>query len=203
MAAAPTSPASRPRKRNSATAPKPSFVTRNGRRYHNNESVPYCLPCDVRELSRQTLWHELNRELWGGYSSIDFTTEKIPDRVLEVGCGSGLWSACMADEFAKMGRPDVQFVGIDLVDIHMDMQGVDFQFVKHDFVAHSLPFADGSFDFVFSRDVMMCYPAKNMYQDIVGEVLRITKPGGLIEIQCSTDHPFLPPSLSNTRWPWG
>ncbi|KAF8246491.1 hypothetical protein K440DRAFT_487066, partial [Wilcoxina mikolae CBS 423.85] len=158
---------------------------RNGRKYYNDDYTPYCLPCDVKELSRQTLWHELSRVLWGGFSSIDFSVEKIPDSVLELGCGSAIWSACMADEFAKMGRSDVKFTGMDVVDVRMDMKGVDFKFVKHNLLTNPFPFEDNAFDFVFCRDMTLCYPSKKMYIDIISEILRIVKPGGLLEIQCS------------------
>lgn len=186
------SPASRPRKRPSAQ-PKPPFVTRNGRKYHNDDSIPYPLACDVKEMSRQALWHELSRELYGGYCCTDFKREKIPDKVLDFGCGSGIWSASMADYFAALGRPDVEFTGLDLEPTYMEMKGVNFKFVKHNILVAPLPFEDNSFDFIFSRDMMLSIPAKNMYTGIIGELLRLLKPGGYFEFQCS-----MPPSLSRS-----
>jgi len=180
----PNSPTFRPRKRISAQ-PKCPFVTRNGRKYHNDDSIPYPLPCDVKEMSRQALWHELSRELYGGHCCTDFKREKIPDRVLDLGCGSGIWCASMADYFAALGRPDVEFTGLDLEPIYMEMRGVNFKFVKHNILTTPLPFEDNSFDFIFVRDMMMSLSEKNMYTGIIGEVMRLLKPGGRFELQCS------------------
>ena len=173
--------------------PKPDTVIRNGRRYADVGSYP--LPCDVKELSRQTLWHELSREVYGSCSSIDFKaqTSPLPDRVLEIGCGSGSWSAAMNDEFEALGKKGVQFTGVDVVDVCMSMEGVDWTFVKHDLMSVPLPFAEGEFDYVFARDIMLCVPAMDMYTGLISEVLRVLKPGGLLEIQCSKT-PSSPPS---------
>jgi SAM-dependent methyltransferase len=180
----PNSPTSRPRKHTSAQ-PKCPFVTRNGRKYHGDHSIPYPLPCDVKEMSRQALWHELSRELYGGHCCTDFKREKIPDRVLDLGCGSGIWCASMADYFAALGRPDVEFTGLDLEPMYMDMKGVNFKFVKHNILITPLPFEDNSFDFIFVRDMMMSLSEKSMYTGIIGEVMRLLKPGGRFELQCS------------------
>ncbi|KAI5789426.1 S-adenosyl-L-methionine-dependent methyltransferase [Pyronema domesticum] len=161
---------------------------KNGRKYFLDDKSysPYPLPCDVKELSRQTLWHELSRELWGGYSTINWDTEKLPDRVLDLGCGTGIWSAAMNEDFIKRGKKGTEFVGMDLMEGNqMDMRDVNWKFVKHNFLETPFPFEAETFDFVFMRDIMLTYPSKDMYSGIISEVLRIIKPGGLFEIQCN------------------
>ncbi|KAL7272528.1 hypothetical protein RUND412_004659 [Rhizina undulata] len=162
----------------------PTFAKRNGRRYHGDESIPYFLPCDAQELSRQSLLHELQREVYGGYHCAEFSDDKIPNKVLEYGCGTAVWSASVADEFAARGRPDVQFVGLDMVPVHGDMSGVNFTFVQHNFLMR-LPFADGEFDYIFMREVAMGSTNGMTFSDNMQECVRCLKAGGTLEIQCS------------------
>ena len=188
----PSSPAARPRKRAPETIPsKPLYVTQGGRRYYNDDKNPYCLPCDTKELSRQTLLHELTTEIYGNYTAIDFTVEKIPHRVLDLGCGTALWVTHMNEMFTKMGHPDVEFVGLDVVPVQLDMKDVDFTFVKHDIRIHPLPFDDNTFDYVFARDLALTLSATDMYGGAISEIMRIIKPKGLFELQCSRQ-PLVP-----------
>lgn len=179
----PTSPTST-KKASQVSLPKPpTFASRHGRRFHGDESIPYYLPCDVQELSRQSLFHEVQREVYGGLYCAEFSDNNIPCKVLELCCGTAIWSASVADEFAARGRPDVQFVGLDIVPVHADMKGVNFTFVKHNFQVLPLPFADGEFDYVFGREISMATPISDAKQ--MTECVRILKPGGTLEIQCS------------------
>lgn len=180
----PTSPTSA-RKTSVQSLPKqPTFATRHGRRFHGDESIHYYLPCDVQELSRQSLFHEVQREVYGGLYCAEFNDFNIPNKVLEVGCGTAIWSASVADEFAARGRPDVQFVGMDIVPVHAEMKGVNFTFVKHNFQVIPLPFPDGEFDYVFCREVSMATPVNDIYAGQMTECVRVLKPGGTLEIQC-------------------
>ncbi|KAA8908935.1 hypothetical protein FN846DRAFT_776890 [Sphaerosporella brunnea] len=186
MSPIPNSPASRPRKRTSTpTHQQPTFVTRNGRKFYNDETSPYPLPCDVKEMSRQALWHELHREVYGSYSNIDWQSEKIPSKVLELGCGSAIWSASMADYFASLGHPNVEFTGLDVVQSYTDMKNVNFKFVKHSILIVPLPFEDNTFDYIMSRDMMLAAPTHSMYTGIMAELIRVLKPGGFVEVQCN------------------
>jgi hypothetical protein len=45
-----------------------------------------------------------------------------PKRILEVACGSGLWSGLCHEYFARNGHPDVAFAGIDVISIAPDMR---------------------------------------------------------------------------------
>lgn len=91
----------------------------------------------------------------------------------------------MADEFTAMGRSNVEFTGLDIEPLYSDMRGVNFKFIQHDVAVLPLPFADNTFDFVFVRDATLCLPLHNMYSGIMGDVLRILRPGGVFEFQCS------------------
>lgn len=188
----PTSPTSA-RKTSVQSLPKPpTFATRYGRRFHGDESIQYYLPCDVQELSRQSLFHEVQREVYGGLYCSGFNDCDIPDKVLEIGCGTAIWSASVADEFAARGRPDVRFVGMDIVPVHAEMKGVNFTFVKHNFQVVPFPFSDGEFDYVFCREISMATPFNDACNEQISECVRVLKPGGTFEFQCcmfSHPHP--------------
>lgn len=193
----PTSPTGA-RKTGAQPLPKqPIFATRHGRRFHADESIHYYLPCDVRELGRQSLFHEVQREVYGGLYCAEFSDSNIPNKVLEIGCGTAIWSASVADEFVARGRSNVQFVGMDIVPVHAEMKGVNFKFVKHNFTVFPLPFSDGEFDYIFCREVSMATPVDDIYAEQMTECLRILKLGGTIELQCCMLSHFSPlPKIS-------
>jgi len=51
----------------------------------------------------------------------EFQDGKLPKRVLDIGCGTGIWIHDVATQWVKMGHTDVEFVGIDLVPIQSPM----------------------------------------------------------------------------------
>lgn len=159
---------------------------RNGRRYHSDESLPYILPCDIQELNRQNLKHLLFKEVFGSFHMAEFPTpDKIPSKILDIGCGSGGWIGSVADAFAARGRPDVKFVGMDIVPIVPSLPGVDFTFVKHNAMKTPFPFEDNEFDYIFTRDMSLCIPNTAAHSEFVSECLRCLKEGGSYEVQCS------------------
>lgn len=158
----------------------------SGRRFHSDEACVYVLPCDIPELTRQGLKHHLFREVFGGYHMADFSDpKKIPSKVLDIGCGTGIWIASMHDEFAAKGRDDVKFVGMDIVPVYAPMTDVDFTFVRHNCLSFPYPFKDGEFDYIFIRDVTLAIPDTSISSDMVVECLRVLREGGTLEIQCS------------------
>jgi len=165
-----------------------NFVFKHGRRYAGDESIPYPLPNDHRELNRQNIRHLLYYKLFGSHHAAEFKTPAdIPSKVLDVGCGSALWCADVADEFAARGRPDVQFIGLDVVPIQPDLPGANFTYVQHNLLNGTLPFESNSFDYVFARELSMCIPNTMKDVQILDEYLRVLKKGGTLEIQAS-DH---------------
>ncbi|KAF3937175.1 hypothetical protein ABW19_dt0201478 [Dactylella cylindrospora] len=164
----------------------PNYHYKRTRRYAGDESIPYPLPCDQQEVNRQNIIHHIFNEVFGTIHAADFPrVEDIPSRVLDVGCGSGLWVASMADEFAARGKTDVHFTGLDIVRNCPDMPGVNFRFVKHNILSLPLPFNTGEFDYVMVREMTMCYPQDRNSEALMDEYLRILKIGGILEVQCS------------------
>ena len=95
-------------------------------------------------------------------------------RVLDVGCGTG----AMLDLFANI-IPDTQFVGVDSSQIILN-QAKQINKSNIDWVngeASSLPFDDNSFDFVYTRLVLLHNQSPI---SIINEMKRVCKPDGVI-----------------------
>ncbi|KAI8058056.1 S-adenosyl-L-methionine-dependent methyltransferase [Syncephalis plumigaleata] len=102
------------------------------------------------------------------------------ENVLDVGCGTGAWCLEMAAE-----HPQTNFVGVDLLPLYpADVHPDNCRFVQAD-ALQGLPFADESFDFVHMRDLGIGVPS-DVWAKLLSELLRVTKPGGRVEI-CDSD----------------
>ncbi|KAF3083292.1 hypothetical protein TWF569_004365 [Orbilia oligospora] len=187
----------------------PNYHYKKNRRYAGDESIPYPLPCDQQEVNRQNLIHHIFNEVFGTIHAAEFPRfEDIPSKVLDVGCGSGLWIASMSDEFAARGKPNVQFTGMDIVRNCPDMTGVNFRFVKHNILNLPLPFATGEFDYIMVREMTLCCPQDlRSSEALLEEYLRVLRVGGILEVQCS-DHTIrclspssIPPSSRSGAYP--
>ncbi|WP_273824969.1 class I SAM-dependent methyltransferase [Pseudomonas asplenii] len=96
-------------------------------------------------------------------------------RVLDLGCGAGHVSFHVAPLVAKVAAYDLSQQMLDVVAAAATERGLD-NIVTVRGAAESLPFADGEFDFVFSR-----YSAHH-WSDLglaLREVRRVLKPGGV------------------------
>lgn len=177
------------------------FKLHHGRRYLRN--VPYPLPCDLAELQRQNLRTLLLTNVFGGPVCANRWDDDAPKKVLDVGCGSGYWSAIAHDYFARRGYPNVQFVGMDLAPLAPDhsKHGVHWTFVQHDVRSLPYPWDDGEFDLVMCKDLSMIVPLGTQSERFLDEGIRITKDGGVFEVWDS-DHvvrsllPDIPPPPS-------
>lgn len=93
------------------------FLVRNGRSYIADTTLHYPLPVDLAELHRQSLRTLLLCQLFGGPLCSSVYAIKPPTRVLEVGCGSALWSMMCHRHFARHGHTNISFTGIDIAPI--------------------------------------------------------------------------------------
>lgn len=112
------------------------------------------------------------------YEALQQLIEIYPGaKVLEVGCGTGLYSL-------KITWLGAHLTGIDIAPNMLDQAKAKFQanHLEADFQimnARSLSFADNSFDRVFS---MAAFEFIEDIQAAYNEMYRVTKPGGIIVI---------------------
>lgn len=128
--------------------------------------------------------------LFGGpLCSPRWRNNEVPKKVLEIGCGSGYWSAICHDRFAERGATDVEFVGLDVAPLAPDhrKQGVNWKFVQHDIRRLPYPFEDEQFDLVMVKDMSLSMPLNPRSERILVDAIRMMKKGGTIEVWDS-DH---------------
>ncbi|ORZ16071.1 S-adenosyl-L-methionine-dependent methyltransferase [Lobosporangium transversale] len=160
---------------NGAKSAQQNFRWIDGRRHHNNEDAVYVLPNDIDEMDRLHLQHYVIRHAFNGNTRAKFDG-KIHKDVLDVGCGPGTWILEMSTE-----HTETNFTGIDISAVwptEIRPRNCRFQVVN---AIQGLPFEDNTFDFVYQRFMILAYPAKD-WPFIVQELVRVTKPGGIIEL---------------------
>jgi SAM-dependent methyltransferase len=98
-----------------------------------------------------------------------------PSLVLDVGCGTGRWGLEVCGQF-----PGALVVGLDLVAGESEQRLSRYRFVKGD-VLKGLPFADGRFDFVHQRFLLVGVPLAS-WPAVVRDLVRVTQAGGWVEL---------------------
>jgi SAM-dependent methyltransferase len=173
----------------SSLPPPPDYVAQpftrvNNRTYFRDPDNPYPLPCDLAEIHRQSLRTMTMLEVFGAPSCAPRLQGKRPKRVLELACGSGLWSSACHNHFASYGEKDTSFIGLDITSVapNLHKMGVNWQFVRHDLRKSSLPFPSEHFDFVFIKDASLCQSATAQQVDLLSEPLRVLNRGGILEV---------------------
>ncbi|WIG59743.1 MAG: Methyltransferase type 11 [Ktedonobacterales bacterium] len=156
------------------------FFVFGGRRHL--AALPYPLPKDLAEINRLDFQHYLLRTgLRGNYAA----PLQNPTSILDVGCGSSRWALEVASIF-----PSANVVGLDLVppavsDAQLLGNGLERRPDNYSFTAgnilEGLPFADRSFDFVHQRLLITAIP-KERWPYVVQELVRVTRPGGWVEL---------------------
>ncbi|CAG8463472.1 8740_t:CDS:2 [Paraglomus occultum] len=155
------------------------FVEVGGRRYFNDVTLKgfYYLPSDQKEVERTYARNHLDKIIWeGNYSAPVFDSLSLGANVLDVGCGAGAWIVNMALEY-----PTSVFVGIDIVPLFPEDYPPNMTFLRCN-ILNGLPFPDNTFDFVRQAFVIVCIDWQSWKEKVVKELIRVTKPGGYIEI---------------------
>ena len=106
---------------------------------------------------------------------VSFARVREGQRVLDVGCGTGVAAVTAARRGANVSGLDLTPELLERARENSEIAGVDIDWRQGD--AEALPFKDGEFDVVLSQFGHMFAPRPDV---TVGEMLRVLKPGGTI-----------------------
>jgi len=153
------------------------YRLQNGRTYHAykyDEGVNYICPNDESESDRLDIQHNLVVMMQGNklhMAPVGQHGHKLR-RVLDVGCGTGIWTLDFAEE-----HPEASIVGIDLSPIQPSFVPPNVEFFV-DNLEEEWTF-DTPFDFIYMR--FMTGSIKD-WPKWLGQVYKNLQPGGFIEL---------------------
>ncbi|CAG8527668.1 10873_t:CDS:2 [Scutellospora calospora] len=140
-------------------------ITGKAKKYDREQEIVALRHNILREIFKANFLSPIKNELKSGGM-----------RVLDVGCGFGIWLFEMSSDF-----PNNYYVGVDLTpQLFTKNKPSNVEFVTAN-IYDGLPFCDGSFDFVFLRN-MVYDLQENKWPVLISECARVVKPGGYFEI---------------------
>ncbi|OJJ34531.1 hypothetical protein ASPWEDRAFT_185016 [Aspergillus wentii DTO 134E9] len=171
-----------------------NYVYENGRTYHAYRQGSYVLPNDEKEQERLDLLHHVFRLSLDG--RLCMTNLKSPQKMLDIGTGTGIWAMEVADEF-----PSAEVTGVDLSPIQPGWVPPNVSFIIDD-VEQDWSFPNDSFDFIHVR--CLAGSLRNWPQ-FLKECYDHLKPGGKIELaECRThmdcDDSSYPEDCYTRKW---
>ncbi|QGA13059.1 hypothetical protein EYB26_000704 [Talaromyces marneffei] len=149
-----------------------NYKYENGRRYHSYREGEYMLPNDDQEQARMDLLHHVYRMLLKGELHFAPIT-KTPQRVLDLGTGTGIWAIDFADQY-----PSAQVLGNDLSAIQPQWTPPNCSFEIDDFEA-DWPF-NRPFDYIHGRELA---GSVKDFDKLFSQAYANLKSGGYLEMQ--------------------
>ncbi|KAI5831320.1 hypothetical protein K523DRAFT_371508 [Schizophyllum commune Tattone D] len=145
--------------------------------YRISTPGPYPLNWNRSTLTTQQQNEILFWRLSGGATM--FPCGTAPRAVLDLGCGEGWWAMNAAQDW-----PNTHFVGLDITNVHsMKLkEKKNITPVCCDFLTHTLPFKDGTFDFVRLSGPQLALREDGDYQFLFREAHRVLRVGGRLEV---------------------
>ncbi len=154
------------------------FAIFGGRRY--SSEVPYVLPKDMGEISRLDFQHYMLRYVLHNDYAAPITNGQLKD-ILDVGSGTGRWAVEMSMQFPQANIFSLDIEPPQTVQSTVLLKQPDNCIFVQGNVLQGLPFPDNSFDFVHQRLLVAALPYAQ-WGWVVRELLRVTRPGGWIEL---------------------
>ncbi|VTT68375.1 unnamed protein product [Fusarium fujikuroi] len=148
-----------------------AFKWENGRRYHAYQDGSYWAPNDDRQQEAEDLMHEVYRIILGN-SLYEAPIGDNPQKVLDIGCGTGIWAIEFADE-----HPSADVLGVDLSPIQPSFVPPNCRFEVDD-ITNEWTYPEDTFDFIHARSMIGCLPD---WTEFYRKAFKHTKPGGWVE----------------------
>ncbi|SCO12194.1 related to TAM domain methyltransferase [Fusarium fujikuroi] len=149
-----------------------NYSSQNGRRYHAFREGTYPVPNDEDEQDRMDLVHHVYSILLDGKLHLA-PIGANPQRVLDLGTGTGIWAIDFADE-----HPSAEVIGNDLSPIQPEWNPPNCTFEVDDFEDEWLYRSE--FDFVHARELEACVGDEDL---MLQRAFRHIRSNGYIELQ--------------------
>ncbi|KAF8243839.1 S-adenosyl-L-methionine-dependent methyltransferase [Wilcoxina mikolae CBS 423.85] len=156
----------------SLTSSLNDYIEENGRRYHTYFGADKNLfPTDETELNRLDMHHEVMLLLLD--RQLHKAPLKNPQRILDVGTGTGIWAIDMADRY-----PSAEVIGTDLSPTQPGWVPPNCKFEVDD-AEQPWTYKPDSFDFIHARNVAQSITG---WPKLLERAYKCIKPGGYIEL---------------------
>jgi len=170
-----------------------NYEYENGRRYHSYKAGKYFAPNDEQEQERLDFIHHVQSMVLDG--ELHKVPVQAPQRILDVGTGTGIWAIDIADKF-----PMAQVIATDLSPIQPSWIPPNLQFLVDD--CESDWTFEPKFDWIHIRNMG---GSIEDWPRLFRRCLDHLEPGGWLEVVDfeawgSTDDNSLPPDSSYHRW---
>ncbi|KAB5539457.1 S-adenosyl-L-methionine-dependent methyltransferase [Coniochaeta sp. 2T2.1] len=153
------------------------YEKENGRTYHSYHSGSYPYPNDPTENERLDGQHTILRKVLDGRNHLAPFSKGVGDppaaRVLDIGCGTGIWAIEMGDDY-----PSAQIVGVDLSPIQPGEVPPNVRFFVED--SDEDWFYTTPFSYIHTRMTLGCWSSP---PQIIRKAFDNLLPGGYFEAQ--------------------
>ena len=137
--------------------------------------VPYLLPKDALEDQRLNYQHHVLYKTTSNHYLAPLTPGNV-QTILDVGTGTGIWPVEMSTLF-----PQAHIIGVDVTFSSLPNPLPTTCLFTHANILHGLPFPDQQFSFTHQRLLVAAIPVAQ-WPGVVRELVRVTRPGGWIEL---------------------
>jgi trans-aconitate methyltransferase len=157
---------------NGLAVPAAQNYVENGRIYHGFRRGIYMYPCDEEEKDRMDIYHKIFEVARRGslHQAPIYDTAQDPARILDLGCGTGIWAIDIADRYTN-----AEVVGLDLVNIQPEKIPPNLRFrVPRDFESHVWSLGEESWDLIH---VQQACGSVSSWPELYQKIYQHLKPG--------------------------